>query len=512
MSGMRFEHAPQMRMGQQMKLAPRVIQSMEILQLSLPALEERIEQELESNVALETYEPTPQTPADPAEQSPEVDRVLDVGAGDAAEDFARLDAMESNEPEAFENEYSAARVRRQDLEYTPTFRRSRYLGERDAKMDAMANTAAPGPSLADQLAEQWGLADIDDETRRLGSLILDYADSDGSLGTDLASIADRAPASAGAPSVDELARALAAMQHILEPPGVLARDARECLLIQLDAIEAEEGSSEALRDARLLITDHLDDLAHNHLPRVAERADLPMERIRSAMTWMGRLSLAPGRALVDDAAPVITPDAIVEYDDEEDRYIGYLTDGRLPNLRVNPAYNTMSRDRAVEKNTRDFIKTNLSNAHWLIDALNQRRQTLQRVLNVVLTAQRDFFDYGPAALKPLPMTQVADQLGVHVATVSRAVSGKHIQSPRGVLPLRKFFTGGTHTDSGEEVSWEAIKVALQEIVDTEDKAKPLSDEALVGALKQRGVEIARRTVAKYRSQLDIPSARLRKRH
>jgi RNA polymerase sigma-54 factor len=134
------------------------------------------------------------------------------------------------------------------------------------------------------------------------------------------------------------------------------------------------------------------------------------------------------------------------------------------------------------------------------------------VLAVVLTAQREFFDFGPSSMKPLPMTQVADQLGIHVATVSRAVSGKYIQTPQGIFPLRKFFTGGTQTESGEEVSWDAIRGALQDIVDSEDKSKPLSDEALVAALKERGIDIARRTVAKYREQLDIPSSRIRKKY
>ena len=511
---MGFNTSQQMRMGQQMKLAPRVIQSMEILQLALPALEERIEQELESNVALETYE----AGADTTEESPKEERAaddnreLDVGEGSSESDFERLDAMESSYEEAFDNEYSAARARREDVEYVPTHSKSRMAGERDAKMDAMANTAAPGPSLADQLAEQWSLADIDDDVKALGRHILEYIDGDGYLRTDLETIADRATANGAPPTVESLENALLAMQSVLDPTGVAARDVRECLLLQLDAIEADEGASDSLKHVRALIKDHLDDLSHNRLPKVEQKSGLTMEQIRDAMKWMQRLSLAPGRRLVDESPQIIVPDAIVEYEEDSDRYVAYLTDGRIPGLRINPAYSDMAKDRGVEKKTRDFIKTNLSNAHWLIDALNQRRQTLQRVLNVVLTAQRDFFDYGPAAMKPLPMTQVADQLGVHVATVSRAVAGKHLQTPRGVFPLRKFFTGGTQNESGEDVSWDSIRAALQDIIDNEDKSSPFSDESLVEELKKRGLDIARRTVAKYRSQMDIPSARMRKQY
>ena len=162
------------------------------------------------------------------------------------------------------------------------------------------------------------------------------------------------------------------------------------------------------------------------------------------------------------------------------------------------------------KSDRDFIRKNLSNAQWLIDAIGQRRHTLLRVINVVVDAQREYFDFGPQNLKPLPMTQVAEQLGVHVATVSRAVADKYLETPRGIVALRGFFTGGLQTESGEDMSYDAVKAALREVIDAEDKAKPLSDESLVKELNSRGIEIARRTVAKYRGQLDIPSARMRK--
>lgn len=171
----------------------------------------------------------------------------------------------------------------------------------------------------------------------------------------------------------------------------------------------------------------------------------------------------------------------------------------------------------MPKKDREFLKTNISNAQWLIDAVQQRKQTLLRVVRAVVDAQRDAFDFGFQALKPLPMTLVADQLGIHVATVSRAVADKHLATPRGVIPLRKFFSGGLQTRAsdatpgGEHLAWDAIKEALREIIDAEDKSNPLSDEALVDELKKRGIDIARRTVAKYRDQLQIPTARLRKR-
>jgi RNA polymerase sigma-54 factor len=299
------------------------------------------------------------------------------------------------------------------------------------------------------------------------------------------------------------------LQLALDPPGIAARDTSECLLLQLDAHERERtGVATAL--TRALVEKHLDDLLNNRLPKIAEETETSLEDVKDAIAKLRRLSVAPARTLVNDAPPAIVPDAIIEYDEEEDLYIGYLNDRVLPNLRINKSYAKMVRDDDVDRSAKDFIKTNISNAQWLIDAIEQRKRTLVRVLNVVAAAQRDYFEQGPESLRPLPMTQVADQLGVHVATVSRAVAGKHVQTPRGVVPLRGFFSGGIQTDEGEEMSWEAIRAALREIVDAEDKSKPLSDEALSKALKDKGIDIARRTVAKYRDQLNIPAARLRK--
>ena len=304
------------------------------------------------------------------------------------------------------------------------------------------------------------------------------------------------------------------MQLFLEPAGVGARTPAECLQLQLDALE-DDGADmgwpkEAFANARVLVAGYLDDLTQNRLPRVAEKTGLSLVEIKEALTLLRRLSLAPARRLVEETNRPIVPDAIVEYDPEQDRYIAYLNDSRLPNVRINQEYARLSRDKAMEKKDREFLKTNLGNAQWLLDAVGQRRHTLLRVIRAVVEAQREFFDYGPQALKPLPMTGVAEQLGIHVATVSRAVAEKHLATPRGVVPLRKFFSGGLHTDGGEDVAWDAIKVALKEVIDAEDKAHPLSDEALVDELKNRGIEIARRTVAKYRDQLNIQPARLRK--
>jgi RNA polymerase sigma-54 factor len=535
-----------MKLGQHMKLAPRMIQSMEILQMPLAELEERIEQELESNPTLELSDGDGDdagVQAQIAEERREerrADQPLEVDGASGGQDFERLESFEESHPDATENEYSAsdytnnghseaaADARNAGLSLEPgSYSVSRSAGERDAKMDAMAAAPARSASLLDQLRGQWALVDVELALRPLGELILSFIEEDGYLRTPLETIADKAivvdngeevlpgtPIFKQHPKVADLERALRAVQLFLEPAGVGARTSSECLLLQLDALE-DEGADmgwpqEAFAHARMLVAHHLDDLTQNRLPRVAEKTGLSLEQIKEGLTLLRRLSLAPARRLVEETNRPIVPDAIVEYDPEQDRYIAYLNDARLPNVRINQEYARLSRDKAMEKKDREFLKTNLGNAQWLLDAVGQRRHTLLRVIRAVVEAQREFFDFGPQALKPLPMTGVAEQLGIHVATVSRAVAEKHLATPRGTVPLRKFFSGGLHTDGGEDVAWDAIKVALKDVIDAEDKAHPLSDEALVDELKKRGIEIARRTVAKYRDQLNIQPARLRK--
>ncbi len=505
---MRFDTSQNMHLSQQMKLAPRMIQSMEILQMPMMALQERIDQELESNVALELGEPEGESAAirqelkDEAREDRLQERELVIGddqTGNAA-DFERLGDFESSYSEAFDNEYSSGK-------YAP----ARQAGERDKKLDAMANVAARSESLTDQLLHQWALTDVDPETADLGARIIAFIDNDGFLSTDLATIAEQSKNVPGKEvTVEKLEAALKEVQKRLDPPGIGARDLRECLLLQIDARESDSEDEHDWSDVRTLITDHFDDLLQNRLPRIEKAGNISLERIHKAKELMRRLNLRPGRDLVvEEVAPVI-PDVIVEYDEDADEYVARLADGMLPRLRVSSKYDSMARDRSTDRNTREFLTKQVRNAGWLIEAIQQRNATLMRVVNVVLARQREFFDHGPQALRPLPMIEVADQLGIHVGTVSRAVADKWIETPRGVIPLRRFFSGGTETESGESMSWDAVKATLKEIVDSEDKSNPWSDEALAAELKKRGIDIARRTVVKYRQQMNIPSARQRK--
>ena len=503
---MRIGTRQHLRMDQRMKLAPRMIQSIEILQMTMQALEARIEQELVSNPTLELREPdiderganeeARQEQRDASEGEREL--VVRDDAVDAAhrDDFERLSNLSEEYGEAWETNVfdggSSYRARRDD-------------GERDGKLDAMANTAARPESLSEQLLAQWRLIETDPDLARAGEYLIGFIDEDGYLRTERRALLDQAPPGVTEPLLDQ---ALLLLQQSLEPPGLAARDLRECLLLQIDAV-SNQADAPDLTVERRLVAEHLKDIEANRLPKIARAMGLELERVKRAITHLRHFQPHPGRLLAGESPRVIRPDAIVEYDEQEDRYVATLTSGRMPSLSISRRYERMMKDGSVDKKTREFVGQNLRSARWLLDAIQQRESTLMRVINVVLAAQRDYFDQGPGALKPLPMTQVADQLGIHVATVSRAVNEKYLQTPRGIVPLRMFFSGGTETDNGERMSWTAVQAKLKEIIDEEDKSKPLNDDQLVEKLKQRGIEVARRTVAKYRKQLNIPPARQR---
>lgn len=508
---MRIDAGQHMRLDQRMKLAPRMIQSMEILQLASAALEERIEQELSSNPTLELREPGPdaeelalqrdQDQRDSVEGERELVVADDTVDSSHVDDFERL----NNLTEEIGGSWEADNYETGDA---APYRRVRDSGERDAKLDAMANTAARSQSLNEQLREQWHLVEASEGLRAAGDLILDQLDDDGYLRTPMDKLLQIAAAGVTA---DQIEQALELIQRTLEPPGIAARDLRECLLLQIDAAQRLDPAVD-LSHERILVSGHLKDIAANRLPRIAKATGLSLEQINQAKTHLRRFDPRPGRSLAPDSPQRITPDAFIEYDDEHDRYVARLWTDRLPSLQINPRYLKLAKDRATDRKTREFIGGNLRSAQWLLDAIEQRHATLLRVINVVVDAQRDFFDHGKQHLRPLPMTQVADQLGIHVATVSRAVNEKYIQTPRGIFPLRMFFSGGTETESGDAMSWTAVQAKLQEIIDAEDKSNPDSDDQLVEKLKAKGIDIARRTVAKYRKQLGIAPARQRRQY
>jgi RNA polymerase sigma-54 factor len=490
---MRLDTSQHMAMEQRMVLAPRMIQSMEILQLPLLALQERIEQEMLTNPVLEQEEPLDlgDVQADSANETPaetvtDGERTLRIEEDrDKAKEFERLDNV-GDDYDDYLHRSSQVRARRSD-------------GERDGKQEAMQNTAAPSQSLNEFLHDQWTFIDCNEAIHHAGDIIIDHIDDAGYLSVSLESLYERAPQVKPAQWSEALS-----LTQTLEPTGVGARDLAECMVLQL----ASESANHTLEID--LVKNHLKDIEMNRYPQISKKIGKSIAEIQDAVKNISRLDLRPGLQVGHHDTPYILPDIIVEYDEDNDVYTARLNDGSNPNLRINMMYSKMAKQGNLPQDAKEFLQNNIRSARWIIESIEQRKTTLLRVVNHVLKFQRDFFDFGPQHLRPLPMVDVAEVLGIHVGTVSRAVSGKYMQTPIGIYPLRSFFIGGTENAAGESVSWDAIKAKLREIVDQEDKKKPLNDDLLAEELTKHGLTVARRTVAKYRSILNIPPARRRK--
>ena len=572
-----------MRPDQRMVLAPRMIQSMEILQLPIMSLLERIQEELEKNPVLELKEPVsedgpaiesdfagteslpPDKPADPDRD----ELVIEENGGNEL-DFDRLEAL-SRDYDDFLNE-----------EHRPS--RNTLDEEGDKKHDAMQNMASRPASLQDYLNEQAGFLDLSDDEARLLRHIVSYVDQTGYLGVRVLVRRDPkegdtlyiAPEQARVLShvleyvertgylglriivreepkiiiedtkdekklkeikkllkeqekerekdkeifVPVTLKALAEsydrpvpedevedvlhMVQKLDPPGVAARDLRECLLLQ---VTDETRHSEVVRT---LLENHLEDIEHNRLPYIQQKTGYDLELIKEAIEVIRHLNPRPGAEFAPDTNRYVVPDVAVDRR-EDGTYEIKLLDDWVPDVYISRRYIEMCKDRNADKDTREYLKKKIQDAQWLRESIEQRRSTLEKVSRAIIERQKPFLDKGPEYIQPLKMQEIADQIEVHVTTVSRAVDDTWIQTPRGVFPLKRFFGGGKEkTDTHEVVAWEVIKQKLLEIIDNEDKSNPLSDEDLVNRLQETGYPVARRTVTKYRKMLKIPSSRQRK--
>jgi RNA polymerase sigma-54 factor len=507
---MQLSQSTSMRMDQRQMLTPRMIQSMEILQLPLMALEERIEQELTNNPVLEIREnegepgsPVAQETTEAREDYSEGEQTLTMKE-DASEDFDRLARISDYfENEEFSTNGSAS-----------SFRQSSYDGERDKKLDAMNNTASRGVSLQEHLLGEWAFIDCTPAVRAAGEAIINNIDGDGYLRREgqalpLEEIQRESKLPLALPDLETALR----LVQTLTPSGVGARNLRECLLIQLEALYNDDDGADEGHDIELeraLITDHLKDLEMNRYPQISKKLGRPIEELKAAVKKLACLHPHPGKQVGGEDAPPIIPDAIIYYDEDTDKYEIEMTHEPAENLYISGMWRKFLKEKKGDKQTREFLSNNVRNARWLIESIEQRKSTIMRVIRAVVDAQREFFDKGPEYLRPLPMILVADQLGIHVATVSRAVSEKWIQTPRGVFLLRRFFSGGTQNAEGEDMSWDAVKEKLKAIIGDENKDNPLNDDEIVEKLKEQGIELARRTVAKYRKILNIPTARQRR--
>jgi RNA polymerase sigma-54 factor len=491
---MQLGFGQQMKMSQQMKLAPRMIQSMEILQLPVMALKERLEQEMSENPLLEEpvseidpIDITEGAPVDlePAKPLDQQELVVDSNTN-SADDFERLLEMSSDWPD-------------DDALYSPKVSSNQIDVAGDRQHDQMSNLLGRAQTLQDYLLEQFGFFSCPVSVRQFAEYLIQNLDSNARLPGSLPEMI----ASYGQSIDDDDAEFALTLIQKLDPPGVGARDLKECLLLQV-------GEQHPYRDILLvLISDHLEDLAQNRLPIIQRKTGFPLEEIKDALEELRQLNPYPGRGFEPAPAQQVLPDLAVERR-ADGQYVVRLKDEYTPQLRISRKWQQMLQSGQADAQTKEYIKKKVESARWLIESIEQRNSTLKRVAQVIVDKQTDFLDRGPEFIVPLKMQQIADVVGVHVTTVSRAVDDKYIETPRGIFPLKRFFGGGTTNSEGEEVAWDIIRIKLKEIVEKEDKSDPLSDDALVDELAKQGLQLARRTVTKYRKALNIPSSRQRK--
>ena len=473
---------------QDLRINPRLYQAMDLLYMPLLDLQQHLKQELLGNPFLELIEPEEETELpltqDGVEEKKETenndepnweDILLDDGSDQGTPPRDMSEAREYVEPVPVESKDLSHHLRDQMrlLELTP---RQQLLAE-----EFIGNIAEDG----------YLGASPEEIVRGANQLLEEHAvEAEGDEKPQLFTLAE----------AEEMLRII----QKLDPPGVGARDLRECLLLQLEA--RNETGTLAYR----LVKEAFEDLKAHRWSDLGKRFGLDAAEVQRVADELARLDPKPGLQYSAASDAYIIPDLVVEKIDG--KYHVFLNDDGLPRLRISKTYQEIARDKKkFQGENKDFINQRLNSAHWMIQAIEQRRQTMLKVMNFIVDRQREFFEKGVEYLKPLTLREVADVINMHESTVSRVTNEKYVQTPRGLLPLKFFFSSGLSTTTGEDASARSIKAQIQKMVDDEDTKNPLTDQQIVEMFAQRGVKIARRTVAKYRDQLGILPARMRKR-
>jgi RNA polymerase sigma-54 factor len=476
---MRLGLSQSARMEQRLVQSPQMIQAMQILQLSSLDLEERVDQELMENPFLEEVEGGSAEEAEaPAEREESAGSEAD-GVGDMLDMLERYDRDFGD----------GTRGQRPDVEAS------------DRKLEMMNNTPDRFHSLADALVHQLAFLDLNERQRELAEYVLYSLDHRGYLPETLESVA--AQCDIEDVVVSELREILGKLRQALHP-SLGCFDLRECLLLQVEA----HGIDDPL--VQDMIRDHLEDITTNRLPRIVRSTGRDLEEVKEAIELIRHLDPGPTGDFGEEQAAVIHPDVVVE--EEGGEYKVRLVRDRSPELRISNVYRQLLLKAKDGDQVQQWIKKRVEAARWFIDAVQQRQNTVLRISNSIFAHQRPFLEKGTSGFQPLRMQEVADEAGVHISTVSRAVAGKYVQTPRGIFPLKYFFSGGTAKSGGGMASQVSIKQRIRELVAEEDPATPHSDDHLAELLAERdGIKIARRTVTKYRKALELPSSSQRRR-
>lgn len=489
MAGPGFSQGLSQRQTQSLVLAPQLRQSLKILQVAALDLRTVIQEELQENPTLEEL---------PME-GVSLDRAQDENAAANSGETEGADNENGNGEEMdFSKEFEILSKLDQDWRdhmanaggnQTPS-------PEDDEKRQHFFDSLVNETSLQEHLMSQAKMSDLDAAGMEAMEFLVGSLDDRGFLTQTPSDIALQM-----ALPLDAVQAAHALLQTF-EPAGIGAKDLQECLLLQLIA----KGRGESL--AARIVRNQFALLIRRRIPDIARRAAAPLEDVQHAVEEIGTLDPAPGRKFAEDSNRVVVPDVTVERDDNEWKIT--LNSDYIPRLRISNTYKDMIAKGSLNRQERDYIRERMRSGRFLINSIEQRQQTIERITREIIKVQEPFFEEGVAKLQPLTMTQIADTVGVHETTVSRAIANKYIRTPHGVFDFKFFFTSGYKSNEGSSVSNTSVKEMIHDLIDLEDKAKPYSDQELVTKLAEKGLKIARRTVAKYREELGILPSNLRR--
>jgi RNA polymerase sigma-54 factor len=482
MSGHGISQDLRQRQTQQLVLAPQLRQSLKILQVAALDLRSVIQQELQNNPALE------EMPTEDASFEKETGTDNNV-AGDASEVREEMD---------FSKEFEILSKLDDDWrDHMSQIGGAQPFTNEDAeKRQHFFDSLVTETSLQEHLMRQAELADIDSAMLDAMRYLVGSLDDRGFLTQTPADIAlqTRLPL--------ETVQGAVKLLKTFQPPGIGSQNLQECLLAQLTA----KGRGESL--AARIVRDHFALLTRRRIPEIARKLGARMEDVQSAIEDISVLDPSPGRRFAEDSNRVVSADVTVEKDGGEWKII--LNTDYIPRLRISNTYKELIAKGTLSKSEVDYLREHIRSGKFLINSIQQRQQTIERITREIIKVQGEFFEHGVSKLKPLTMTQIASVVGVHETTVSRAIANKYIRTPHGVFEFKYFFTPGYEADSGASVSNTSVKEMINDLIMIEDKAHPLSDQELVTKLQEKGINIARRTVAKYREELNVLPSNLRR--
>ncbi|MFO7976688.1 MAG: RNA polymerase factor sigma-54 [Candidatus Hydrogenedentota bacterium] len=469
---MRMEHRLVQTQSQRLMLTQRMQQAIQILQLSALELDQYVQQELETNPVLEQKQQTVDPPAEENQESSNGDDEVDDVAFDLDDFATRLGDYGRTGPDLSRNR------------------------DADSRRQYYENSITKGESFSAMLLRQLRMAAPEEKDYRIGERIIGDIDDKGYFTGSEEEIAEELGV-----SVEEVQRVLGLIKQF-EPTGVGARDVVECLMLQIDMEYPEED------ELKVLVAEHLEELERRQIPAIAKSMGIKPERVEELKEMLAKLNPWPGLEYSSEPAQYVTPDVVVEKMDGG--FEVYLSNESSPELRISNQYRKLMRKAKMSKDEKKYLRDKVESAKWLIRNIEQRQNTILRIARAIVDVQQDFMERGVEAIKPLTLQEIADAVGVHEATVSRTTRGKYMQTPQGLFEMKYFFSPGLKRDSGDVQSSKSVQSLIKKIIDEEDKTKPLSDQKIANQLKTQGINIARRTVTKYRENMGLLPTTMRK--